>query len=328
MVSVEEPLLAHAIHERFALERPFTIARGTKTHADVVTVELRTARGARFLGEGVPYARYGESIDGSLRALDAMSGATTRLALEEVSARLTGAARNALSSALFAATEPALARDALDGFDLAHSAATVVLGAPSEMADTARRIPAARLLKVKLRGDGGDLERLEAVHLARPDIGLWVDANEGLDADAFSALAPHFGRLGVVLVEQPVPAGAEDRAELEACPTPVCADESFLDARDAERIASAGYRGVVVKLDKAGGIHDACNAARAAHARGLFVAMGCMVCTSLSIAAAFQAVKMLANEGIHVPFLDLDGATFLSRDRDLDDTGWGARGSR
>ncbi|MCW5760830.1 MAG: dipeptide epimerase, partial [Phenylobacterium sp.] len=49
--------------ERLALSAPFRISRGAKTHADVVTVELRDDDGATGRGEGVPYPRYGETTE-------------------------------------------------------------------------------------------------------------------------------------------------------------------------------------------------------------------------------------------------------------------------
>jgi len=318
-------LTATAIAERFALARPFTISRGTKTHAEVVTVTVTTSDGERFIGEGVPYARYGESIEGSLERLRPVADCATLAELEALASELSGAARNALASAIFAATHRGRARAALDDFDLTASAGTIVVGEPAAMATEARAARSA-WMKVKLAGGGGDLARLEAIHAARPDTPIWVDANEGLDADAFRALAPRLPELGVVLVEQPLAAGAELADAIRGSVIPVCADESFHDPADVRRIADLGYRGVNVKLDKSGGIVRACAAARAAHEAGLFVVFGCMVCSSLSIAAAWCAVKTLRAEGIAVPFVDLDGATFLAVDRSLAGTGWARSG--
>lgn len=312
---------ASAAAERFALARPFRISRGTKTHAEVVTVTI-TFEGGRYMGEGVPYPRYGESIASTLDRLRPLGACTSLAEVAELARSLSSSARNALSSAVFAATEPDRARTALDGFDLRASAGTVALGEPDGMAADARDVTGA-WIKAKLAGDGRDLERIAAIHAARPEAPIWIDANEGLDAGALRALAPRLAELGVVLVEQPIASGAEDAEALRASPVPVCADESFHGASDVARIAGLGYRAVNVKLDKAGGVDAACEAARAAHEAGLTVVFGCMVCTSLSIAAAWTAVKALRAEGIPVAFIDLDGAAFLTSDRTLDGTGWG-----
>jgi len=141
-------------------------------------------------------------------------------------------------------------------------------------------------MKAKLRGDGRDLERLAAIRATRPDAPIWLDANEGFDAEGFRALAPHLDSLGVVLVEQPFAAGTEIATRIRSSPVAVCADESFHDEHDVARVRELGYRAVNVKLDKAGGILRACEAAHAAHAAGLTIVMGCMVASSLSIAAA------------------------------------------
>lgn len=119
--------------------------------------------------------------------------------------------------------------------------------------------------------------------------------------------------------------GPADEAALASIglPVPACADESFHHAGDVERVAALGYGAVNVKLDKAGGVERALDAARAAQRAGLTIVVGCMVSSSLSIAAAWTVVKELRGEGIAVPFVDLDGATFLAQDRSLDGTGWG-----
>jgi len=63
------PRTLHAQHDRFALTRPFRIARGVKTAADVVTVTIAQG-GVVGRGEGVPYPRYRESVDSALAAID------------------------------------------------------------------------------------------------------------------------------------------------------------------------------------------------------------------------------------------------------------------
>ena len=84
------------------------------------------------------------------------------------------------------------------------------------------------LLKIKL-GTPDDMARLEAVRAGAPNSTIIVDANEGWTAEVYSDLAPHLLRLGVTMVEQPLPAGADGMlAEIER-PLPVCADESCHD---------------------------------------------------------------------------------------------------
>ncbi len=317
----EQPLRVEAVARSFALSSPFRIARGAKTHAEVVTVRL-TSEGRQVEAECVPYPRYGESSRTVLDALDPVLGEQPRETVASHLQRLGGAAANALGSALFALDHPARCRSALAGFRVLDGASTLVVDEPERMTEGARGLHAA-VVKLKLAGDDRDLERLAAVHAARPDLPIWLDANEGCSPERLAALAPRLKALGVVLVEQPM--GPTDEAALAsiALPVPACADESFHHAGDVERVAALGYGAVNVKLDKAGGVERALDAARAAQRAGLTVVVGCMVSSSLSIAAAWTVVKELRSEGIAVPFVDLDGATFLAQDRSLDGTGWG-----
>jgi L-alanine-DL-glutamate epimerase-like enolase superfamily enzyme len=162
------------------------------------------------------------------------------------------------------------------------------------------------LLKIKL-GTPGDMPRLEAVRRGAPAAGLIVDANEGWTPEVYADLAPHLLRLGVALVEQPLPAGADEALAHMARPLPVCADESCHD-----RASLAALRGrydmVNVKLDKAGGLTEALALRDEARAMGLGVMVGCMVGTSLAMAPA-----VLVAQGAEVA--DLDGPLLLAEDR-------------
>ena len=58
--------------ESWPLRRPFAIARGVKTTAEVVVVEVE-ADGCVGRGECVPYARYGETVDGVIDVLNGLA---------------------------------------------------------------------------------------------------------------------------------------------------------------------------------------------------------------------------------------------------------------
>ena len=153
------------------------------------------------------------------------------------------------------------------------------------------------------------MARLEAVRAGAPDARIIVDANEGWTAEVYSELAPHLLRLGVAMVEQPLPAGKDDMLAEIARPLPVCADESCHD-----RETLAGLRGkydmVNVKLDKTGGLTEALALRDAALAEGFGVMVGCMVGSSLAMAPA-----VLVAQGAAV--VDLDGPLLLAEDRDV-----------
>jgi L-alanine-DL-glutamate epimerase-like enolase superfamily enzyme len=152
------------------------------------------------------------------------------------------------------------------------------------------------------------MARLEAVRAGAPKSPIIVDANEGWTAEVYADLAPHLLRLGVQMVEQPLPAGQDGMlAEIER-PLPVCADESCHD-----RASLPGLKGkydmVNIKLDKTGGLTEALALRDAARAEGYQVMVGCMVGSSLAMAPA-----VLVAQGAEV--VDLDGPLLLAEDRD------------
>jgi L-Ala-D/L-Glu epimerase len=299
--------------ERWPIAGAFTIARGAKTEAEVVVVQISEGA-ACGRGECVPYARYGEtaaSVRSEVESLvaDVESG-LDRVALQR---RLpAGAARNALDCALWD-LEAKLAGQAawrLAGrtrLDPVKTCFTLSLASPEEMAQAARANARRPMLKLKI-GGAGDLDRVAAVRTAAPRARLIVDANEALDFEELRRLAPEFARLDVMLIEQPLPA-ADDGA-LEGWPSPIllCADESCHTREDLARCAGR-YGAVNVKLDKAGGLTEALAMVAEARRLGLEVMVGCMVATSLAMAPA-----MILAQGAE--FVDLDGPLLLARDRE------------
>src|SRR5690606_22991495 len=120
-------------------------------------------------------------------------------------------------------------------------------------------------------------------------------------------LAPELLRLGAEMVEQPLPAGADEALADMPRPLPVCADESCHDRAGLPALAGR-YDMVNIKLDKTGGLTEALALRDAARAAGLGVMVGCMVATSLAMAPA-----LLVAQGAAVT--DLDGPLLLARDR-------------
>jgi L-Ala-D/L-Glu epimerase len=186
------------------------------------------------------------------------------------------------------------------------TAFTLSLAAPEAMEAAARKNARRPLLKVKL-GTEADMPRLEAVRRGAPDARIIVDANEGWTAEIYADLAPHLARLGVALVEQPLPADDDERLAGIARPVPVCADESCHD-RACLAGLSGKYDMVNIKLDKTGGLTEALALREAARAAGFGVMVGSMVGSSLAMAPA-----LLAAQGADV--VDLDGPLLLAEDR-------------
>jgi len=292
----------------FALAETFTIARGARTVAEVITVTV-ARDGVRGHGECVPYARYGESR-GSVKAqIKTLPEGVTRADLPALLPP--GAARNAVDCALWDWEAKRAGRRV---WDLAGEPAprpqvtafTLSLDTPGEMRRAAERHRHRPVLKVKL-GTPDDLPRLEAVRAGAPQSRIIVDANEGWTAGDYTALVPHLLRLGVDMVEQPLPAGQDAALDGIARPVPVCADESCHDRASLAGLAGR-YDMVNVKLDKTGGLTEALALRDAARAAGLGVMVGCMVGSSLAMAPA-----VLVAQG--VAWVDLDGPLLLAEDR-------------
>ncbi|ACJ00828.1 N-acetyl-D-Glu racemase DgcA [Rhodospirillum centenum] len=301
--------------ESFPIRGTFRIARGAKTEARVVVAEVCDGA-VTGRGECVPYARYGETVEGVAAALEGLAGAVEagldRAALQR--ALPPGAARNALDCALWdlEAKRTGLPVWQRAGLDAAPgpvtTAFTLSIDAPDAMARAAREASDRPLLKLKLAGDGLDLERVAAVREHAPASRLIVDANEGWTPQTLHRLAPDFHRLGVELIEQPLPAADDDALLGYESPVPLGADESVHGLDSLERLRGK-YRVVNVKLDKTGGLTEALALRDAARAAGLEVMVGCMVATSLAMAPA-----LLLAQGAR--YVDLDGPLLLARDRD------------
>ncbi len=294
--------------DRFALAEVFTIARGSRTHADVLTVEL-SREGARGRGECVPYARYGETLASVRAQIEGLLSDLTRAALQD--ALPAGAARNAVDCALWDWEAKAAGKRVWELAGLGApgpmiTAFTLSLDSPEKMELAARKHAHRPLLKIKL-GTPDDMPRLEAVRRGAPDTRIIIDANEGWSAEVYSDLAPHLLRLGVALVEQPLPAGSDDMLAEIARPLPVCADESCHDRASLPALRGK-YDMVNIKLDKTGGLTEALALRDAARAQGFKVMVGCMVGSSLAMAPA-----VLVAQGAEV--VDLDGPLLLAEDR-------------
>jgi len=186
------------------------------------------------------------------------------------------------------------------------TAYTLSLASPEKMQLQAAENVHRPLLKIKL-GTPDDMPRLEAVRRGAPKSRIIIDANEGWSADVYAELAPHLVGLGVELVEQPLPAGADDMLSEIERPLPVCADESCHD-RDSLPKLKGKYDVINIKLDKAGGLTEALALKDAGLAAGYGVMIGCMVGSSLAMAPA----TLLAQGA---SFTDLDGPLLLAEDR-------------
>ncbi|HLM41032.1 MAG TPA: N-acetyl-D-Glu racemase DgcA [Microvirga sp.] len=300
--------------DRFPIAGAFTIARGSRTEAVVVTAAI-SENGAVGHGECVPYSRYGETVEGVAAAIEALrprvEAGLTREALQGLMPP--GAARNAVDCALWDLDAKrsgirAHITAGLTRWPPATTAYTISLGPPDAMAAAAAKAADRPILKVKFGAPEGDLDRIRAVREAAPQSTLIADANEGWTEANLERHLAACAEAGYALVEQPLPAGADEFLRGANRPVPILADESVHDRAGLDRLVGL-YDVVNIKLDKTGGLTEALALADAAEARGFSLMIGCMVGTSLAMAPAMVLAP-------RARFVDLDGPLLLARDRE------------
>ncbi|CAN1561417.1 COG4948 L-alanine-DL-glutamate epimerase and related enzymes of enolase superfamily [Rhabdaerophilaceae bacterium] len=299
--------------EHFPITGTFTISRGSRTEAIVVTATISDGV-LRGRGECVPYARYGETVERVAETLRAFS-AHLHADLDRQQLRQllpAGAARNALDCALIDLEAKRAGKPAHELLGCAApgehvTCYTLSLGTPESMRAAAQAANHRALLKVKLGGEG-DVERIAAVRAGAPKARLVVDANEAWRVETLASNLSACLAAGVELIEQPLPAGQDSALEAISSPITICADESIHDSQSLSHLPP-WYRAINIKLDKTGGLTDALELRAAAQAKGLAIMVGCMVGTSLAMAPALLVAHGAA-------FVDLDGPLLLARDRE------------
>ena len=299
--------------ESWPIAGSFTIARGSKTQAEVIVVTL-TENGLGGRGEAVPYSRYHETVPQCIASLEAVRGAIEsgidRFTLPSLG--LPKAAQNALDCALLdlEAKKSGMAvwqRVGLQKPNDAITAYTLSLDTPEAMAAAAFRSAHYPLLKLKL-GRDGDIQRLNAIREAVPDARLIVDANEGWSPAILPSMLEACEKFRVELVEQPLPADNDEALRNMPRGTIICADESAHDIAGLKKLIGK-YDAINIKLDKTGGLTTALALAKAAREQNFKIMIGCMLATSLAMAPAFLLAQL-------ADYVDLDGPLLLSKDRE------------
>ncbi|NEJ89890.1 dipeptide epimerase [Rhizobium leguminosarum] len=297
----------------FPIAGTFTISRGAKTEAEVITCTL-VEEGAHGLGECVPYRRYGETMQSVFAQIEAarplIEAGISRHDL--LSAMPPGAARNAVDCALWdleakQTGDSVATRLGLAALKPLTTAYTISLGEPEVMAAQAREHAGRALLKVKV-GTGDDESRIRAVRAAAPDAAIILDANEGWPEAVLERHLNIAAEAGVALVEQPLPSDRDGLLAEIRRPLLVCADESVHQTGDLASLADR-YDAINIKLDKTGGLTEALSMKAEAERLGFSIMIGCMVGTSLAMAPAVLLAQ-------NADFVDLDGPLLLARDRE------------
>jgi L-alanine-DL-glutamate epimerase-like enolase superfamily enzyme len=294
------------------LAETFTISRGSEDIAEVVEVEIRHGDVSGF-GEAAPIDRYEESAASALAWLEQIELGDDPFALDEIAERLPPgeqAGRAAVDAALYDLQGKLTGQPVHKLLGVARAGPptswTVWLGDPDDMARRAERAAGRgfRRLKLKLGGrDGLDAERVQAVRSAT-ELPLQCDVNEAWTLEEALDYLP---RMDLDYCEQPLDAGDPGGPELKRrSPVPIYVDEDCHTLADVAACAERAH-GINIKLAKSGGIREAVRMVHAARALGLGVMLGCMVESSLGIAAGAHIASLMDH-------IDLDGNLLLAED--------------
>ncbi|ACA87528.1 dipeptide epimerase [Shewanella woodyi] len=301
-----------AIQQSIPLKQVFRIARGAKNAAQVIVVIIKY-QGVIGWGESVPYARYGETIEGIISSIKTVCTHAKRFTdfANAISAHSQGAAQNALDCAYLdlqakltgIATQ---ARFNLPKTRAVITAQTLSIDTPEAMAEAAKPLAKAPLIKVKL--DNIDIvEKMTAIYAMAPHSQFIVDANEAWSIEDLKLCADKLAALNVVLIEQPLPAEKDEALASLTINIALCADESCHTVKDLSAL-SGKYDVVNIKLDKTGGLNQAVALAAQAKEMGFDIMLGCMVGSSLAMAPAFLLTPF-------AKYIDLDGPLLVKEDR-------------
>ena len=294
------------------LRQPFTIARDTWTSITCIQVTLSDAQGNMGRGEAVGVDYAGETPESMLAEIEAVRPhIDSTLTLESLQPLLpAGGARNALDCALWdlnakRSRVPAWRAAGLANFEPRPTSFTFGIMAEPLLRSGARSHASFPLLKVKTDRDHG-LDPARIVHEAAPKARLILDANASWGETELRRFAPEFGKLNIVLLEQPVDPHEDEILRAVSLPIPVAADEAFSDRQSIAGLKGK-YQVLNIKLDKTGGLTEALACARSGLEQGYRLMVGCMVGSSLAMAPGVVIAQLC-------DYVDLDGPLLQASD--------------
>ena len=296
--------------ETWKTKEPFHITGRVFDDVDFLYVEIEE-NGCVGRGEGAGIYYFAETSESMLADAERLrADIQDGLGRTELQHKLgVGGARNALDCALWDLQAKQTGKSIWQLTNLSmnsvYTVNTVGIGSPQNMAAAAKKLDTP-LLKVKLDAER-PLDRMHAVCQARPDAKFVVDINQGWSFDELLAYAPELESLGVMMIEQPLPRGADSQLDGYECPVNLCADESCIASHEVADMLNR-YQMINLKLDKTGGLSEALKTAKVARQQGLKLMVGNMLGTSLAMAPAFVIAQLC-------DFVDIDGPVLLADDR-------------
>ena len=308
-------------HHRIAI-RPrhrFATSQGGVDEKDVIIVAIEH-EGVTGMGEVVPTALYGQSLEASEAALE---GARQHLGddpfaigpiVDRLIANFDGqrAAVAAIDSALHDWCGKKLGVPVWKLLGLSQPSVrttfTIGIAEPDLIRVKVREALDAGFdaLKIKV-GTVDDDENLAFIRDLF-DGPLYLDANTAWSPGEAVERVQSLAKYRPTLIEQPLSAGDwKHMAELRKLNVaPIFADESC--ERPADVLRLHGYvDGVNIKFTKCGGIREAMRMVTLARACGMQIMLGCFVCSGLAIAPALTIASLVDHS-------DLDGHLLLAED--------------
>lgn len=307
---------------RLNLKHPFLIARersNTSTARELLLVRIEHG-GKTGWGEAAPIGYYHQTLDSAEKTLGEIAGMlgddpfALDAVLDPIRARFPG--QSATVAAIDGAMHDLIGKLLnvpvwkLLGLDRSRAPLTcftIGIDTPEVVSQKVREAAEFPILKIKI-GTEDDDALLTAVRKEAPSKKLYVDANCGYHSASVIERCRNAARYQVEIIEQPTPRGdhAGLPAALKAGLPPLIADESCIDVADVLNCAG-NFDGINIKLSKCGGIRQAVQMIHTARSAGLKVMIGCMLETSVGLAAAAHITPL-------VDYVDLDGHLLLADD--------------
>ena len=311
-------VVIHAMHPR----KVFRISRGARAEVENIFVRL-SGEGVSGFGEASPNPFYAESARDVRERIEAAGPLVADLQIDCVAdielawpqiwdwVAPSRAAQCALDLALWdwlaRRNHQSVAQLALDEAPRpVPSFCTIGLSDSTELEEKITELRGFPLIKIKSDGRA-DLAPIAMVR-ERTGATVAVDANCAWRSMDVVALSRDLAKMGVLFIEQPLhPADDARMAELAAASAlPIVADESCVVSEDVEELPGR-FSGFNLKLVKCGGLTPALAMVRRGRELGLRTMVGCMLESSLLIAAGAVVAQQ-------TDYADLDGAWLLRDD--------------
>lgn len=302
------------------LRHTWTISRGSSNEKKNGLLTL-TSAGITGYGETAANTRYGQTWESGEAAFAKVKEACAGLSpwehlawLERAEAVAGGDSQvvAALDMALWdwkgkAVGQPVWRLLGVPTGRMAQTTFSIGIDTAEAMKQKVKEAEAYPLLKVKV-GLPNDEENITAIRSVT-DKPIRVDANEGWKSaeEALKKIA-WLKTMGIEFVEQPLPAAMNEemKAVKAGSVLPLVADESVLHLKDVPSLVGL-FDGINAKLAKCGGITRAYDLASLGRVLGFKLMLGCMIESSLGIAAAVAVAPLY-------DWLDLDGNLLVAND--------------